>query len=105
MLRRELLKRIDDEQFLSASSTVRAVVRDAGESKFKFAAPFLEQLHHSPFPNCGFDVLHLPHRRAPFVRIRALWDIKEGEKATLCYGKFNNYELLLRYGFTIKDNP
>lgn len=47
----------------------------------------------------------MPHRRSPFVTIRTIKDIKEGERPTINYGKLNNYELLLRYGFSVQDNP
>jgi hypothetical protein len=50
-------------------------------------------------------MLYLPHKRAPYVRIRTIRDIKADERPTLNYGKLNNYELLLRYGFSVKGNP
>ena len=47
----------------------------------------------------------MPHRREPFVRIKSIKDIEQGQKPTINYGKLNNYELLIRYGFSLKNNP
>lgn len=99
------MKRTEEEEFLNACNKGKNIIRNAGETSFKFAAPFLDKLYHSYTPNCEFDLIYFPHRKAPFVRIKTIRDIEPGERATISYGKLNNYELLLRYGFTIKDNP
>lgn len=104
-LKKDLLKRTEEQDFLNACSRGKAVIRNTGDQPFKFAAPFLDRLDHSFAPNCTFELLYLPHRRAPFVRIKSTRDIAPGERPTLNYGRLNNYELLLRYGFTVRDNP
>ena len=50
-------------------------------------------------------MLYLPHLRTPLIRIRTLRQINPGERATINYGKLNNYELLMRYGFCVQGNP
>jgi hypothetical protein len=74
-LKKELLKRTEEEEFLNACSKGKAVIRSAGHTAFNFAAPFLDRLYHSFTPNCEFDLLYFPHRKAPFVRIRTTADI------------------------------
>lgn len=68
-MQKDLLKRTDEEQFLNACQKGRSVIRNAGDSPYLFAAPFLDKLDHSARPNCHFEMIYMPHRRSPFIRI------------------------------------
>ena len=104
-LHEEFLRRCEQADYLGAVERSRPLIREAGVGHMKYMAPMLDRLDHSFSPNCRFDLLYLPHRRCPFVRIRTLQPLEAGETATVDYGRLNNYELLLRYGFTVRDNP
>ena len=85
-LKKDFLKRVEEEEFISAIQKGKQFIRSAGNSPFLFAAPFLDKFDHSFQPNCEFDMLYLPHRRSPFIRIRTLHDILPGQRATINYG-------------------
>lgn len=76
---------------MNACNKGKNIIRSANESSFKFAAPFVDKMYHSFTPNCEFDLVYFPHRKAPFVRIKTIADVEAGERPTLCYGKLNNY--------------
>jgi hypothetical protein len=49
--------------------------------------------------------MFLMHRRQSFLALSSLKEIQPGECLTVNFGNQNNYELFVRYGFTIPNNP
>lgn len=48
----ELLKRVNEEEFVDACNKGRNIIRNAGTSHMLFAAPFVDKIDHSFTPNC-----------------------------------------------------
>ena len=67
--------------------------------------PFCNNLKHSFEPNCELKAIFLMHRRQTFLTVSSLREIQPGECLTVNYGNQNNYELFVRYGFTVLNNP
>lgn len=51
-LKKEMLKRTEEEDFLNACSKAKVVIRDTVDKPFKYAGPFIDKLDHSFDPNC-----------------------------------------------------
>lgn len=77
-MHQDLLKRVEEHEYLKICDKTKSFIRNAPNSPFKYAAPFIDRFYHSIDPSCEFDIIHFPHRKAPFVRIRTLRDIEAG---------------------------
>jgi len=53
-LSKELMKRTEESTFLNVCNKGKNIIRNAGSSQFKYAAPFIDKLDHSFTPNCEF---------------------------------------------------
>jgi len=49
--------------------------------------------------------MFLTHRRQTFLTLDSVKDINPGDDLTINYGNSNNYELFVRYGFAVENNP
>eukprot|EP00210_Caulerpa_lentillifera_P002162 g2076.t1 len=64
--------------------------------------PLIDICNHSFEANCKVQLLN---KHQGDVKLIATNDIKDGEPLMLNYGNLGNDELLLDYGFFVKDNP
>lgn len=102
-LQKSFLKAVKLEDFSNAYELVRFYSKET--HKLRVIFPFCNAIKHSFEPNCELKAMFLTHRRQTFLALDSIKDIQPGEQLTINYGNQNNYELFVRYGFTIPNNP
>lgn len=75
------------------------------ERSFKLLTPIVDLLNHSYENNCKIAPEYSMMSDKSFVNIIATKDIQPDEELTLNYGNYSNYELFMRFGFMVNNNP
>ena len=67
--------------------------------------PVIDVLNHSFKPNCRIEGRYNSLENDSFVELRVIEDIQPGEELTINYGNYNNYDMLMKFGFMVDNNP
>ena len=51
-MHQDLLKRVEEQEYLKICEKTKPLIRNASDSTFKFAAPCLDRFYHSFNPSC-----------------------------------------------------
>lgn len=79
--------------------------KDFDMNSVAILCPVVDLINHSFTPNCKIEGIYLTHEADSFVVLRSLRDIYENEELTINYGNYSNLDLLMKFGFLVKENP
>ena len=79
--------------------------KDYDRRTYSILCPLVDTINHEFTPNSYIHGTFSLVDNDSYVLVKSKREIEAGEEITINYGNYSNHDLLMKYGFTVENNP